>query len=86
MSVAPTSLVEKGYEHEQQFFIQNALLLAREMSVTDAIRFLRGILLSCGDSELTAQVRVAFNALTESDAQLQLLAKQQMILEGVCNG
>lgn len=59
------------------FFRSTTAATARSLPLSDAIRFLHGVLLVAGEHEDMAEVREAYIRLHESDAQLELLARPQ---------
>lgn len=62
------------------FFISEAISHARSLPLAQAVEFLRGLLQSCSDSEVTEAIRKVFISLSESDKQLDLIQAQQLKL------
>ncbi len=59
----------------EQYCITQAVKIARQMSYRDSLRFLRGLLLLCGDAPEVAELRAALISASAADAQLQLIAE-----------
>jgi hypothetical protein len=63
----------------ENFFVTEAVKHARNLSYRDAMNFMRGLLLVCGDVEEVAVLRRQFQLLQECDQQLELIAAGQLI-------
>lgn len=61
------------------FFLRESAGHARSLPVREAVAFLRGLLLVC-DPSMTDQIRHQFDALSNSDRQLELIQTGQIKL------
>src|ERR1700689_3272840 len=59
-----------------RFFQRKSVALALAMPVGEARDFLRGLLLTAGDSQLLEVIRAAYIQLCEADQRLDSLAKR----------
>lgn len=62
----------------QEYFIAESIAHARTLPLPDAVRFLRGLLESCGDENALAPIRNVYIALSQSDNQLELIQNGQL--------
>lgn len=65
---------------EERFFITESVRFARSLPYVECLRYLRGLLRTCGDAEELAQIRSLVVTLTTTDAQLELIAGGQLTL------
>jgi hypothetical protein len=65
----------------QSFFLSECLSHVRSMPLQDAVRFLNGLLLSCGDTPVTNEIRKVYINLDSSDRQLELIQSSQLKLD-----
>lgn len=65
----------------QEFFYAECASRARELPLTEAVKFLHGMSLSCGDAPADNLVAKILIALSESDRQLELIQTGQLKLE-----
>lgn len=68
-------------DEAQKFFFAECAARARELPLSDAVKFLRGWSVSCEDSPEQESVRRILVALSESDRQLELIKTGQMKLQ-----
>lgn len=62
------------------FFEATTAAVVRALPMADALRFLHGALVVCGDHAAVANLRRAYIGLHESAAQLELIAGPQRLL------
>lgn len=65
----------------EESFIAETVRLARLMPCVQAVSYLRGLVLLCGDCDIIAPVRAALMKMAEGDAQLELIASGQLRLD-----
>jgi hypothetical protein len=63
-----------------EYFVYEAAAYARSLPLPDCARFLRGMLESVPDEQLTGKLRTLFPVVFECDRQLELIATGQMKL------
>ncbi len=59
--------------NHETFFVSEAVRHARNLSYLDCIRFLQGLLLSCGDISTVSVIREAVMQIRAADKQLEEL-------------
>ena len=64
--------------NEVEFFVSRSVSHAKAMTMPDGITFLRGMLLISKGTSAEAPARAAYNAVTECDQQLELIAAGQL--------
>jgi hypothetical protein len=62
----------------EEFLIHKNIGLARTLPLPDAVQLLRGLLVLCGDSDGTKELRFIYTNLSESDRQLSLFETGQL--------
>lgn len=65
----------------QDFFLRECAAHARSLPVTQAILYLRGLLISCNESSALEGLHAIYDRLVQSDNQLDLIHTGQMKLE-----
>jgi hypothetical protein len=63
---------------KEEFFVQVSIATAMNMSNRDCLKFLQGMLFLAGEHDALAGVRRLVMARAECDAQLELIAKDQL--------
>jgi hypothetical protein len=63
---------------KEEFFYQTSIANALELSNRDCLKFLQGMLFFGGEHPATEGLRRLVMARAECDAQLELIAKDQM--------
>jgi hypothetical protein len=66
---------------EEHFFISESVRHRKALSYPDALKYLRGMLRTCGDLEELGDVRRLVSSMTANDAQLELIESGQLILD-----
>lgn len=64
----------------EELFIRQSVSYARSLPLPDCVGYLRGLLLACGENDMTHPVRDIFVNLSHCDAQLELISSGQMEL------
>jgi hypothetical protein len=67
-------------EQARAFFIASIAAHARTLPASDAVNFLYGALLVCGERDELDPLYKAYTQLRDSDAQLELIASNQLRL------
>jgi hypothetical protein len=65
---------------DELFFLSEAVKISRTLSLSDAARFLSGMVLVCGDHPAADAIRDHARAVADCDAQLRLWADGQQLL------
>lgn len=65
---------------DDRFFVTESVRYSRSLPYVDCLAYLRGMLRSCGDQEIVADLRVIVSRISASDAQLELIAAGQLKL------
>ena len=63
---------------DERFFVTEAVRFARTLPYDEALKFLRGMMKTCGDVEEIGEVRKLVVQMTANDAQLELIASGQL--------
>jgi hypothetical protein len=61
-------------------FVSESVRYARTLPYTGCLQYLRGMLKACGDLDALGDVREIVQQLSDSDAQLELIASGQLKL------
>lgn len=61
----------------EEYCVSESIKLARSLPLSDAAKYLRGLVLLAGDCEVIAPAREACMTLIAVDAQLELIAAPQ---------
>lgn len=63
---------------DTRFFIIESIRHARTLPYTECLKYLRGLIVACGDLDEIADARALVRVMDQNDAQLELLATGQM--------
>ena len=65
---------------EVRFFLTESVRYARSLPYVDCLKYLRGLLVTCGDTEEVAEIRELVRLMDKNDQQLELIASGQLKL------
>jgi hypothetical protein len=63
---------------KEEFFVQNAVAAALELPNRDCLKFLQGMMFFAGEHPAAERLRQLIMTRAECDAQLELIAKDQL--------